>query len=295
VSHRSRVSDVGQSGSRTARPSLPAERTPQLGENLLSEGGHAGDRRTCGGACRGRPARLTRLEQHLAGKVGRAITEYDMLGDGDEILVGVSGGADSFLMLKLLAAGPRRVRCTYKLTAAHIRASAACTDPSLHPGFTQLVEALGVPFIERRAADRDQPRGSPCFRCAWLRRKALFEVAHELSIRRIALGHHADDFVETALMNMLWHGRFASMEPVVSMMDGTFLLLRPMIYVGKDAINRWRRAQPHDFFSSSCRSGGARDLVRSIIHQVSRKNRAVRKNLLRCVLEGGVRRMSKAS
>jgi tRNA 2-thiocytidine biosynthesis protein TtcA len=102
---------------------------------------------------------------------------------------------------------------------------------------------------------------------------------------KIALGHHADDLAETALMNLFWHGQFSTMAPVVSMMGGAFTLVRPLIYVGKDSIARWRRAQGDDFLSSSCREEGTRAFARGVLEQVYRRNRAARKNLLRCLLD----------
>jgi tRNA 2-thiocytidine biosynthesis protein TtcA len=209
-----------------------------------------------------------------------------MIEDGDRVVVALSGGADSFLMLKLLAVRLRRVQITYQLWAANVRVAGLCSAGPLPERFLHEVEALRIPLVTRETADAAPPRGSPCFRCSWLRRKALFEVARDVGASKIALGHHADDLAETAIMNLFWHGRFASMDPVVPMMHGSFTLVRPMVYVSKKAIERWRRAGGHHFFVPSCRQDGARSFVQGVLKGVYSRNRAARKNLVRSVLDG---------
>jgi tRNA 2-thiocytidine biosynthesis protein TtcA len=207
-----------------------------------------------------------------------------MIVDGDNVLVALSGGPDSFLMLKLLAVRLQRLRITYRLSAAKVRVHGLCGTERLPERFVQEVEGLGIPLVEREIVDDAPPVGSPCFRCTWLRRKALFEVARDMGATKIALGHHADDLAETAIMNLFWHGRFATMPPVLPMMSGRFTLVRPMIFVSKSSIERWRRADSRSFLVSSCRPDGTRSYVRQLLKNVYAQNKAARKNLVRCVL-----------
>ncbi len=208
-----------------------------------------------------------------------------MIEDGDRVVAALSGGADSFLMLKLLAVRLRRVPVSYRLWAANVKVAGLCSAEGLPDRFAQEVQALQVPLIAREVADEAPPRGSPCFRCSWLRRKILFEIARDVGATKIALGHHADDLAETAVMNLLWHGHFSTMRPILPMMGGRFTLVRPMIYVSKGSIERWRRAGALRFFASSCQPEGARQYVRGVLKGVYAKNRAARKNLVRCALD----------
>ena len=153
---------------------------------------------------------MLRIERRLM----KGIVDYDLIEDGDHLLVGLSGGKDSLALTELLARRARIYRPRFTLTAVHVamRNIPYSIDADYLRSFC---EERGVPFVLREAefdASTDT-RKSPCFLCSWNRRKELFTAAHELGCNKIALGHHMDDILVTLLMNQTFQGAFSTMPP----------------------------------------------------------------------------------
>ena len=168
-------------------------------------------------------------------KVGKAIYDYQLIEAGDRILVGVSGGKDSLALLEVLALRARDPKQQYEVIAAHISVENVAYEVD-GEYIRSFCERLGVPLVEREIATAvhegsDKP---VCFVCSWNRRKKLFEIAKELGCNKLALGHHRDDAVESLLMSMMFNGTLASMPPKLSMFEGMFTLIRPLIYLTQE-------------------------------------------------------------
>ncbi len=173
-------------------------------------------------------------------KMGKAINDYQLIDDGDRILVGVSGGKDSLALLEVLALRNKNKHKNYTLVAAHVDVENVEYETDMNY-IQQFCDDLGVEFIKKviKVEFIAESKKPACFICSWNRRKILFELAKEYSCNKLALGHHKDDAVETLLLNMVNNGIMSSMPPKLSMFEGTFTLIRPLIYYTNEEIVKY--------------------------------------------------------
>ena len=191
-------------------------------------------------------ATFKRLQARLRGLVGKAIEDFRMIGDGDKVMVCLSGGKDSYTLLDVLLSLQRSAPVRFELVAVNL--------DQKQPGFPahvlpEYLAALGVPYhvIEQdtyRVVKRVIPEGrTMCGLCSRLRRGALYRYASENGITKVALGHHRDDIVETLFLNMFFGGRMKTMPPKLLSEDGRHIVIRPMAYVPEREIERYARAR----------------------------------------------------
>ena len=180
------------------------------------------------------PSHTTRkLEKRLRRETGRAIQDYNMIEEGDRVMVCISGGKDSFSLLDILCRLKSKAPINFQLTAVNVDQN--------QPGFpTDLLkvylEGLGVDY---RIIDQDTysvvkniiPDGKTmCGLCSRLRRGILYSFARKEGMTKIALGHHRDDIVETLFLNMFFGGRLKAMPPKLLSDDGNNVVIRPLSY-----------------------------------------------------------------
>ncbi len=180
------------------------------------------------------------LERQITKKFNRACVDYGLLADGDRILVGLSGGKDSLMLLQLLASRSRIYRPKIEVEAVHVIMDNVpyATDADF---LNQFCSDLGVrlnvlhtSFDE--TADRDK---SKCFLCSWNRRKTMFKFATGNGFNKIALGHHQDDILTTLLMNMAFEGTSATMQPLMAMEHYPLSIIRPLCLVQEEDIREY--------------------------------------------------------
>ncbi len=201
----------------------------------------------------------TALADQLAGdllkKVNKAVREFNLIEDGDRILVAVSGGKDSLSLLRLLQVHQRSVPHSYDLIAAHVQMDfppgGQARREQLETLFKKWKVAYTFEEISMAGEGRSHRAGVNCFRCAWNRRKALFLAADRLGANKIAFGHHADDIAQTTLLNLFFHGRLETMAPRVEFFQGRFTVIRPLTYVEEKELAGF--AQACGFPVGSCR------------------------------------------
>lgn len=172
-------------------------------------------------------------------KVKKAIFEYGLISDGDRILIGLSGGKDSLVLVDLLGRRSKIFSPRFEVVAAHIVMSNIPYRSDLDY-LRSRAEEHGLPFVVRETSfdPSTDTRKSPCFLCSWTRRKALFDIAKEFKCNKIALGHHQDDILETLLMNLTHQGAFGTMPPRLKMDKFEMEIIRPMCLVEeKDLIS----------------------------------------------------------
>lgn len=183
-----------------------------------------------------------KLVKRLQRNTGRAITDFNMIGEGDRVMVCLSGGKDSYTMLDILLALQQRAPVQFDLIAVNL--------DQKQPGFPEHVlpdylDELGVPFhvIEQdtySVVKRVIPEGrTTCGLCSRLRRGALYNFASEHGITRIALGHHRDDIIETLFLNLFNGGRIKAMPPKLLSDDGEHVVIRPLAYCREEDITRY--------------------------------------------------------
>ena len=171
------------------------------------------------------------LEQRIWKRFQQALVQYRLIADGDHVLVGLSGGKDSLCLLELLARRARIHRPSFRVTALHVRMENIEyeTDTTYLQRFCeQHGVALHVVTTRFDAPAEGQKEKPVCFLCSWMRRKQLFNVAQELGCNKIALGHHQDDIIHTALMNLFYQGHFSTMPALLRMRKMPLTLIRPL-------------------------------------------------------------------
>ena len=171
--------------------------------------------------------------QEILGLVRRCIEDYDMIKDGETVAVGVSGGKDSLMTLTALAQLRRFYPKHFEVAAITIEAGTPGMDFSPVEDYCRTlgVEYIRVPVPIYEVVFVERKEKNPCSLCAKLRRGALSTAMNERGIKKIALGHHYDDAVETLLMNLLFEGRIGCFQPVTYLSRSDVYQIRPLLYV----------------------------------------------------------------
>lgn len=223
-------------------------------------------------------------EDFLRRPFGKAIHQYQMIQDGDRIAVGVSGGKDSLTLLHLLSTQRRRVPIRYALVAIHIDLGFDGTGEKLEPYFRQKripyhIESTRIGPI----AHSEMNRENPCFLCARIRRKRLFELANAMGCTKVALAHHRDDIIETLLMNMFYSGEIGTMVPHQRLFNGKLSIIRPLALTNEEDIRTYAKANDLPVIKSGCPTikDSQRNLIKSMLTELARRNRKIKGNIFR--------------
>ncbi len=188
------------------------------------------------------PVELAKLSKRLHRLVGRAIVDFNMIEEGDRVMVCVSGGKDSHALLDVLLGLRDRAPVGFEIVAVNL--------DQKQPGFPahvlpEYLRSRGVRFhIETQdtfsIVKRVIPEGrTTCGLCSRLRRGILYRVADELGATKIALGHHRDDILQTLFMNMFFGGKMKGMPAKLVSDDGRHVVVRPLAYVAEPDLERW--------------------------------------------------------
>jgi tRNA 2-thiocytidine biosynthesis protein TtcA len=179
----------------------------------------------------------TELEARLAKKTTKAIVDYRMIEEDDRVMVGLSGGKDSWALLQILDVLRQRAPIRFSLIAVNVDSGYKEYKHDLIAktcearGWEYRIEHTGIGALIEDILDADQ---TPCSLCARLRRGVLYRVAKEVGATKIALGHHADDFIETLLLNLFFAGSLKAMPAKLVSDDGEHVVIRPLVLAGED-------------------------------------------------------------
>ena len=226
----------------------------------------------------------TKLYHHLKKWLEKAVGDYAMIREGDRVLVGISGGADSLALLDLLDS-PMIFTPAFELLAVHIDMG---FDESGEEGaaIASYLEGRGVPFVIDKTdygplAHSEFNRKNPCFLCSRLRRKRIFEIAAEHGCSRIALAHHKDDIIETLLINLFYGREISTMMPDQSIFGGKLHIIRPLAYVPEEVVKKYAAERRFPVVKNRCPSAGnsRRGYIKDLINLMEKDNREVRHNI----------------
>jgi tRNA 2-thiocytidine biosynthesis protein TtcA len=185
---------------------------------------------------------INKLSKRLHRLAGQAITEFNMIEQGDKVMVCMSGGKDSYAMLDILLNLQKRAPIDFELIAVNLDQKQPDFPEHVLPDY---LKSRGVPFhIENQdtysIVKRVIPEGKTmCSLCSRLRRGILYRVAGELGATKIALGHHRDDILQTLLMNMFFGATLKGMPAKLVSDDGKNVVIRPLAYVAETDLERW--------------------------------------------------------
>lgn len=231
----------------------------------------------------------TRLHNHLNKWFETVSEEYAMIEPGDRILVGVSGGTDSMVLLDLLQTPKYVIPGDYTVTAAHIDLGFAGSGEDvakIEASFRQ----TGCDYVIDRTdigpvAHSEVNRKNPCFLCSRLRRRRIFEIADERGCNKIALAHHRDDMIETLLLNMFWGREISTMMPKQRIFAGTLHIIRPLAYIREDLVKKFARERQFPVVENRCPTSvnSRRRYVKELLNTLEKDNRLVRDNLFRAM------------
>mgnify|MGYP000680999297 CR=1 FL=1 len=179
-------------------------------------------------------------------KFYKAIKDYNMLRDGDRVAVAVSGGWDSLTLLWLLEEARRKSGIEFDIIAVHILGDGSGPKEEPHPPLIEWLERFekerGVRYVlEPFLISEGEKLPLNCFRCSWLRRKSLFTAAHKHGCNKLAFGHHMDDMVQTAILNLFVQGRLELMKISTPFFGGAIEVIRPLVYARKGEIKSFAR------------------------------------------------------
>lgn len=190
---------------------------------------------------------LERLEKRIRERFVKAFATYHLLEDGDHVLAALSGGKDSLCMLEMLARRSKIQHPQFCLEAIHVHMENITYETSTDY-LERFCKELEVPLhIVTASFDKlTDKRHNPCFLCSWNRRKQMFNLAQARGCNKIALGHHMDDILHTALMNQLFQGRFGTMPALLAMRKMPLKLIRPLCMVEEKDIRRYAELRGYE-------------------------------------------------
>lgn len=229
-----------------------------------------------------------RLLRGIRRKLGRSIREFPkMIEEGDRIMVCVSGGKDSYALLDLLLDLQKRAPIQFHLLALNIDQGWPGYDTDRIKAH---LETRNVPYemINENYAtlveERLKPGQTPCSLCSRFRRGVLYRLADEFGMTKIALGHHADDLIETVIMNMFYSGRLASMPATLTSDDGQHRVIRPLVYVSEEELIQLAALREYPVVRCGCPSCGLpeqkRQVVKRLLTELSQNEPEIKNNML---------------
>ncbi len=229
------------------------------------------------------------LETRLAKKVTKAITEYKLIEDGDRVMVGLSGGKDSWALLNILDVLRKRAPIAFSLVAVtvdsgydgyrHDLIAATCTER----GWEYRIEHTEIGEVMDDLLDG----ATPCSLCARLRRGVLYRLAKEVGATKIALGHHLDDFVETLLLNLFFAGALKAMPARLVSDNGEHVVIRPLAYVLESEARAYAKESELPIIGCCCPACGdlslQRQRMKRLVAQLEVEHPNVRNSIMKAL------------
>src|SRR2546421_9189088 len=233
---------------------------------------------------------LNELESRLAKRTTKAIVDHHMLDDGDRVMVGLSGGKDSWALLQILDVLRQRAPIRFSLIAVNVDSG---YKDYKHDVIARTCEARGWEYrIEHTGIgevidDILDANATPCSLCARLRRGVLYRIATEVGATKIALGHHLDDFIETLLLNLFFAGALKAMPARLVSDNGEHVVIRPLVYVEEAEARLYTKERQLPIIGCCCPACGdlslQRQRVKRLILDLEREHAGVKQSMLKAL------------
>ncbi len=230
------------------------------------------------------------LEARIARKTTKAIIDFGLIADGDRVMVGLSGGKDSWALLQILDELRRRAPIRFTLIAVNVNSG---YKEYRHDLVSEACEARGWEcHIEHTSIgevidDVLDPLATPCSLCARLRRGVLYRIAKEVGATKIALGHHLDDFVETVLLNLFFAGALKAMPARLVSDNGEHVVIRPLVYVSEDEARAYAKERELPVIGCCCPACGdfslQRQRVKRLLFDLEQEHPGVKQSMLKAL------------
>ncbi|MCX8057803.1 MAG: hypothetical protein N3A58_00110 [Spirochaetes bacterium] len=225
---------------------------------------------------------LKKLDLKILRKMGRACLDYDLIADGDRILIAVSGGKDSVTLLDLLRKNLiyRILPIKYELNVFHL----SIKKSDQYQIVEDYCKEYKIPFFHKDSNLIDivlKEKKNPCYLCSQIRRKWIFEEAYKLKIKKIALGHTKDDIVATSLMNIFYHRTCASQLVKLPILDEKFVIIRPLAYIDEREITEYKDYYRLPVFKQHCTIGDnkRRKYIMNLINSIEKDIPEIKDNI----------------
>jgi tRNA 2-thiocytidine biosynthesis protein TtcA len=230
------------------------------------------------------------LEARIAKKVTKAIVDFQLVEDGDRIMVGLSGGKDSWALMQILHELQQRAPIDFSIVAVNVDSgyrdykhdvvAKACRDR----GWELRIEHTTIGDV---MDDILEANATPCSLCARLRRGVLYRLAGEVGATKIALGHHADDFVETLLLNLFFAGALKAMPARLLSDNSQYVVIRPLVYVSEDDARDYAQERELPIIGCCCPACGdlglQRQRVKRMLMELEREHAGVKSSMLKAL------------
>ena len=220
-------------------------------------------------------------------KFRHAVSFFDLIQEGDRVIIAMSGGVDSTMLFLFMTSRRNWWHGKIDIIPVHI-SSGFNFDRTILKKIGDICEANGYPLhVEYRdiqsKAFAEDARFKPCFICSRMRRKALFETAEIMGANKVALGHHRDDVVETFFLNMMYSRELSAIVPLQELFQGKYHLIRPMFLIEEVYLKTYAKRRSLPKFKRICPADGhtRRDYVRTILNDMYDSDIKIKKNLFR--------------
>jgi tRNA 2-thiocytidine biosynthesis protein TtcA len=230
------------------------------------------------------------LETRIAKKTTKAIVDFNLIENGDRIMVGLSGGKDSWALLQMLDVLQRRAPIRFSLIAVNVDSGYkdfkhdVIAKTCVERGWEYRIEHTSIGEI---MDDVLAANATPCSLCARLRRGVLYRIATEVGATKIALGHHLDDFIETLLLNLFFAGSLKAMPARLVSDSGKHVVIRPLAYVGEDEARLYTKEVGLPIIGCCCPACGdlslQRQRVKRLILDLEREHSGVKQSMLKAL------------
>ena len=230
----------------------------------------------------------SQLEARIAKKTTKAITDFNLIEDGDRIMVGLSGGKDSWALIQTLDNLRKRAPISFSLIAVNVDSGykdfkhGVIAKTCEERGWEYRIEHTSIGDVMDDILDSG---ATPCSLCARLRRGVLYRIATEVGATKIALGHHADDFVETLLLNVFFAGALKAMPARLRSDDGRHVVIRPLVYVLESEAREYAKAAELPIIGCCCPACGdlslQRQRIKRLIMDLEREHPDLKQSLLK--------------